>query len=268
CALPIFIAPLAEYLQIADFQSPKDRMFTFLNKTKNLTNLSWLDTDIHSHLLPGVDDGSPDLATSLTYLSRLQALELHRFYITPHIHTELDPNTPDTIQYVLEQLRQMAPTGTKLYAAAEYMVDDAFGTRFGNRDRLLTLPGNRVLIEMSYIAESATIDQVIFELQVHGYKPILAHPERYAFFHGRPYRYEQLKDLGCLFQMNLLSATGYYNPGVKKAAQHLLKRGMVDFVGTDLHHHKHLMAIEKFVLSGDAHRAFKKNPIKNSNLLQ
>lgn len=243
-------------------------MFTFLNKAKNLTNLSWLDADMHSHLLPGIDDGSPDLATSLTYLSRLQALELHRFYVTPHVHTELYPNTPDTIQPVLNQLRQAAPAELQLYAAAEYMVDDAFGTRFVNGDQLLTLPGNHVLIEMSYIAESANIEHTIFELQVHGYKPILAHPERYTFYGDRLERYQQLRDLGCLFQMNLLSPTGYYNSEVKKTAQYLLKRGVVDFVGTDLHHQKHLTAIEKFVLSGDAHRTFKKNPIKNSNLLQ
>lgn len=243
-------------------------MFTFLNKAKNLTNLSWLDADIHSHLLPGIDDGSPDLASSLTYLSRLQALGIHRFYVTPHVHTELYPNTPETIQHVLDQLRLAAPAGLQLDAAAEYMVDEAFGKRFANGSQLLTLPGNRVLIEMSYIAESANIEHIIFELQVHGYKPILAHPERYTFYHTSTERYQQLRDLGCLFQMNLLSPAGYYNFEVKKAAQYLLKRGMVDFVGTDLHHHKHLMAIEKFVLSGDAHRIFKKNPIKNNNLLQ
>src|SRR3546814_21062640 len=84
-----------------DFQSLKDQMFTFLNKAKNLTNLSWLNVDMHSHLLPGIDDGSPDLATSLTYLSRLQALGLRRFYVTPHVHAELYPNTPGTIKPVL-----------------------------------------------------------------------------------------------------------------------------------------------------------------------
>src|SRR5690606_8701424 len=112
----------------------------------------------------------------------------------------------------------------------------------------------------------AHIERVIFELQVHGYRPILAHPERYIYYHGRPERYQQLKNLGCLLQMNLLSPTGYYNPQVKKAAQYLLKRGMVDFVGTDLHHQKHRAAIEKVVLSGEADGAFKKNPIKNNEL--
>src|SRR3546814_4615684 len=96
-----------------DFQSLKDQMFTFLNKAKNLTNLSWLNVDMHSHLLPGIDDGSPDLATSLTYLSRLQALGPRRFYVTPHVHAELYPNTPGTIKPVLDQLRQAAPAGLR-----------------------------------------------------------------------------------------------------------------------------------------------------------
>ncbi|MGK6351552.1 tyrosine-protein phosphatase [Parapedobacter sp. DT-150] len=241
-------------------------MFTFLNKAKNHTSLEWLGVDIHSHLLPGLDDGSPDVETSVAYINRLEALGLRHFYATPHIYMEMYPNTTDTILPALDRLREALPAGIQLEAAAEYMVDDAFGTLFANGKKLLTLPGNHVLIEMSYVAESAPIERVIFELQVQGYKPILAHPERYVFYHGRSARYEQLKHLGCQFQMNILSPTGYYNPQVKKAAQNLLKRGMIDFVGTDLHHQKHLASIEKFVLSGDAHGVFKKNPIKNSNL--
>ncbi len=241
-------------------------MFTFLNKAKNHTSLDWLGVDIHAHLLPGIDDGSPDVATSLIYIGRLQALGLRQFHATPHVHQELYPNTPDTIRQALNSLAHVLPEDVQLEAAAEYMVDDMFRQLFINGKRLLTLPDNHVLIEMSYVAESVHIEQTVFDLQVHGYKPVLAHPERYVFYHGRPERYQQLKILGCLFQMNLLSPTGYYNPQVRKAAQYLLKHGMVDFVGTDLHHHKHLAAIEKFVLSGDAHGAFKKNPIKNMNL--
>jgi len=241
-------------------------MFTFLNKAKNHTSLAWLGVDIHSHLLPGLDDGSPDVETSLSYIDRLEALGLCSFFATPHVHTELYPNTTETIRPALDLLRGRLPETIRLDAAAEYMVDESFGGRFTGGNKLLTLPSDLVLIEMSYIAESANIEQTIFQLQVQGYKPVLAHPERYMFYHQRLERYKQLKDLGCLFQMNILSPTGYYTPQVKKAAQYLLKKGMIDFVGTDLHHQKHLAAIEKYVLSGDAHRAFKKNPIMNSSL--
>lgn len=242
-------------------------MLTFLNKTKNLTNLSWLGVDVHSHLLPGIDDGSPNVATSLNYIQHLSALELDALYATPHVHADLYPNTPDTIQAALDQLQQALASEVKLYAAAEYMMDDRFETRYANGNKLLTLPGDHVLIEMSYAAESTHFERIIFELQTNGYKPILAHPERYLFYHNRLDYYQHIKDIGCLLQMNLLSPSGYYNLHVKNVAKHLLKRGMIDFVGTDLHHQKHLTALEKFVLSGDAHRAFKKNPIKNSDLL-
>lgn len=237
-----------------------------MNKAKNYTSLAWLEVDIHSHLLPGLDDGSPDVKTSLAYIDRMETLELFRFFATPHIHSELYPNSAETIRTALDGLREQLPESIRLEAAAEYMIDEGFNGRFTNGHRLLTLPENLVLIEMSSIAESLNIEHTIFQLQITGYRPVLAHPERYVFYHSRPERYAQLKDLGCLFQMNILSPTGYYSPQVKKAAQYLLKKGMVDFVGTDLHHQKHLTAIEKYVLSGEAHRTFKKNPIKNNAL--
>ncbi len=240
-------------------------VFTFLIKTKNDTSLAWMGVDIHSHILPGVDDGSPDAATSANYIGRLQALGLSQFYATPHIFSEVYPNNAAIISNALKQLTPALPPGTIVQTAAEYMVDDVFAATWSNSN-LLTLPNNHLLIEMSYIAETPQIDQYIFNLQVKGYKIVLAHPERYLYYHQRPERYQRLKELGCLFQMNLLSPTGYYNVQVQKAAKQLLKRGMVDLVGTDLHHRKHLAAIEKFVLSGNAHRQFKKNPIKNSAL--
>ncbi|MBK1441640.1 histidinol phosphatase [Parapedobacter sp. ISTM3] len=240
-------------------------VFTFLNKTKNDTSLGWMGVDIHSHLLPGIDDGSPDVATSVGYVERLQTLGLSQFYATPHIFNDVYPNTLATIRAALDQLKPSLPEDVAMEIAAEYMVDDTFGATW-SRSYLLTLPDDHLLIEMSYMVENPQIDRHIFDLQVKGYKVILAHPERYLFYHQRPERYQRLKELGCLFQMNLLSPTGYYNAQVQKAAQHLLKRGMIDLVGTDLHHLKHLAAIEKFVLSGDAHGLFKKNPIKNLEL--
>ncbi|MBK1441643.1 histidinol phosphatase [Parapedobacter sp. ISTM3] len=240
-------------------------VFTFLNKAKNDTGLGWMGVDIHSHLLPGIDDGSPDAATSVGYIKRLQALGLSQFYATPHVLNDLYPNTRATINAALDQLKPVLPPDVAMEAAAEYMIDDIFGTMWPPHF-LLTLPDNYLLIEMSYVVENPQIDQYIVDLQAEGYKIIFAHPERYPFYHQRPERYEQFKELGCLFQMNLLSPTGYYNSQIQRAAQYLLKRGMIDLVGTDLHHRKHLAAIEKFVLSGDAHGLFKKNPIKNLEL--
>lgn len=239
-------------------------LFTVFSK-KSDTDLSWLGVDIHSHVLPGVDDGSPDAETSVGYLQRLQQLGLYRFYATPHVHRDVHPNTPETIQTALRALRARLPDIAILDAAAEYMVDETFKALY-DQELLLTLPGKHVLIEMSYAAESRIIDRTIFDLQVHGYTPILAHPERYVYYHGDTDRYKRYKDLGCLLQVNLLSPAGYYGAPVKRAAMALLHAGLVDLAGTDLHHAKHLVALEKFVLSGNAHRAFRKNDIKNASL--
>ncbi len=243
-------------------------LFTVLNKTKTATNLSWMQVDIHSHILPGIDDGSPDVVASIGFLNRLHALGLTASYATPHVFKEMYPNDAGTIGTALVHLQTAAEAVLpkfQLAAAAEYMIDLDF-VRLYRQGTLLTLPGNYVLIEMSYAAGNPEIDRHIFELQVKGFIPILAHPERYVFYHDRPERYQQLKNQGCLFQLNLLSPSGYYGSPVQKAAKWLLKRGMIDLVGTDLHHAKHMAAIEQFVLSGDAHGAFMKNPIKNQEL--
>src|SRR5690606_1526956 len=171
-------------------------LFTAFSK-KPETSLAWLGADIHSHVLPGIDDGSPDAETSLGYLQRLQNLCLSRFYATPHVHPDVHPNTPATIWAALTELRSRLPDGTILDAAAEYMVDETFKEHY-EREPLLALPGKHVLIEMSYAAESRIIDRTIFDLQVHGYTPILAHPERYPYYHGSLERYMRYKDLGCL----------------------------------------------------------------------
>lgn len=243
-------------------------LFSVLKKAKTATNLSWLQIDVHSHILPGIDDGSSDIETSMGFLKRLHALGLRGCYATPHVFKDMYPNNPETISTALQKLQTVVETEIpefQLAAAAEYMIDPDF-VRLYQHMQLLTLPGNFALIEMSYAAENPEIDRHVFELQVKGYTPILAHPERYVFYHDRPEQYQRLKNQGCLFQLNLLSPSGYYGVPVRKAANWLLKRGMVDLVGTDLHHAKHMTAIERFVLSGDAYRSFMKNPIKNKEL--
>jgi len=243
-------------------------LFTVLNKTRTATNLSWMQVDIHSHILPGIDDGSPNVEASIGFLNRLRALGLTVSFATPHVFKEMYPNDAETIGTALRHLQTATKTllpEFQLDAAAEYMMDTDF-VHLYRGGSLLTLPGNHVLVEMSYAAENPEIDRHLFELQVNGYTPILAHPERYVYYHDHPERYQRLKDQGCLFQLNLLSPSGYYGTSVRKAAKWLLKRGMADLVGTDLHHAKHLAAIERFVLGGDAHGAFMKNPIRNKEL--
>ena len=234
----------------------------FKRKSPLVTDLGWLSVDIHSHLLPGIDDGSPDVETSISLIRGLYELGIHKFVCTPHIFKELYPNTDVTITAAFKVVKdrlQAEGMVVGLAAAAEYMVDENFSVM----DGLICLPGKYLLIEMSYMNETPNIEQVVFDLQIKGYNVILAHPERYNFYHLNLSRYERLKDLGCLFQLNLLSVTGYYGKDVKKTADYLLKNKLYDLAGTDLHHDKHLDALSRAVKSGDLYQHIGQYPFKN-----
>ena len=137
---------------------------------------------------------------------------------------------------------------TRLKAAAEYMIDAEFWELF-KKEPLLCLKDNYVLVEISYLHPPIQLYDILFELQVAGYQPVLAHPERYNFYHELNLsHYKKLKKAGCLFQMNMLSSTGYYGERVAKTADLLLKNNFIDFVGSDVHHERHLEYMHKKVV--------------------
>jgi protein-tyrosine phosphatase len=222
-------------------------MFHFLKKSPPDVRFDWLGTDIHSHLLPGLDDGSPDIESSISYITTLNDLGFNRFICTPHIFMELYPNNRQTITGALEQVtnaKEIKDRNISVAAAAEYMVDPDFGQLMRQDESMMTLPGKYILIEMSYLSESPDIENYVFELNVMGYKPILAHPERYNFYHRKPQKIERFKDMGCLLQLNLLSVTGYYGKEVKEVALKLLKNKSYHLAGTDFHHNNHMKVIK------------------------
>jgi protein-tyrosine phosphatase len=224
-------------------------MFSFFQRKNKVSDIEWLGVDIHSHLLPGIDDGSKTMEQTLRYVHRLQELGFSKLICTPHIYSDIHPNSPETILPVLsEVITEVKAAGiqVEMGAAAEYMAESDFIATPG----LLTLPGNYILIEMSYLVETPNIDQVIFDLQVKGYKVILAHPERYNFYHQQPERYHKIKETGCLMQLNLLSVLGYYGKGVQKTAEYLLEKHVYDFAGTDLHHDRHLNMLSAAIENG------------------
>ncbi|MFC6099395.1 tyrosine-protein phosphatase [Olivibacter domesticus] len=230
-------------------------MFSLFKKQGH-TDLQWMGTDIHSHLLPGIDDGVQTLVTSIDFIKKLQALGLSRFIITPHVYDEVYPNTPEIIAAVhhtlTDELRK-ENIDAYTFAAAEHMLGEQFASLLKN-NRLNTFPNNFLLIEMPWLAEPMQLEQTIFEIVTKGYKPIMAHPERYTFYFQKPQAYHRLKELGCLLQLNLLSPTGYYGKEVAKATMYLIKNGLYDLVGTDLHHERHLGKITQYVKSGQAHK--------------
>jgi protein-tyrosine phosphatase len=224
-------------------------MFFFKKKEIPLTDF-FSDTfvDIHSHLLPGIDDGAKDLDTSIALIEKMSSYGIKNFITTPHILGNLYPNTPEIIKNKLEEVRKELLkrniTEVTINAAAEYMMDEQFSIIL-EKDELLTLKDNHVLVEMSYFNAPINLFETIFKIQLKGYKPILAHPERYNFYHNDFESYYKLKRAGCLFQLNLLSLTTHYGKSVKKIAEKLLKENMFDFVGTDAHHQNHLNLLHK-----------------------
>jgi tyrosine-protein phosphatase YwqE len=202
--------------------------------------------DIHSHILPAIDDGAATIEESINLIESLRSFGVTQFIATPHIITHVWNNTHDQIlakatSTLLEfEKRQKS---IPLKAATEYMMDDTFVKLFKSSE-LLTLKDNYVLVEMSYINAPIQLYSIIFDLQVSGYIPVLAHPERYLFYHKNFDAYKKLKKAGCLFQMNMLSIVGYYGNEIMKIAEDLLQKGMYDYVGSDVHHSKHIAAFD------------------------
>lgn len=219
------------------------------SKLKVLGKLAFLEVDMHNHILPGIDDGSQSVEQSIELLKGLTRMGFEKFICTPHIMDGMYPNNRQIIQQSREKLLSgLKETGEApiIFAAAEHMIDDNLD-RLVQKNELCVMPGGYVLIEMSYLQESKALFQIIFDIQNLGYQPILAHPERYNYYHYNFNVYKQIKDAGCLLQLNLLSISRYYGVEVKSAALTMIKSGMYDFVGTDMHHDRHLAALEDVV---------------------
>lgn len=222
------------------------------------SNWSFLKTDMHSHLIPGIDDGAPTVDDSMQMVRALQAMGYERIITTPHIKSDIYPNDPAIIQNGLKEL-QHALTANNIHipvkAAAEYYVDERFMDML-ERGELLTLQNKEVLIEFSFVFEPVRLYEMIFRIQTKGYRPVIAHPERYNYFHEKPSMYRDLKERGCLLQLNALSVTGYYGKPVKETAQLLLKEQLYDYCGTDMHHMRHAAGMEQLIASNIFHTLY------------
>ena len=237
------------------FKQSKIKFLFFFNKPKTVLKdlIPANYTDIHSHLLPNIDDGAQNIQDTIFLIESLKNMGMSECITTPHIYDTFWKNTKISIlekeQETVSNLK-LQSFGIPLKAAAEYFIDDHFVDLFKNGE-ILTLKDNYVLVEVSYLNAPINIYEVLFDLQVAGYKPVLAHPERYSYFHNNFSEYLKLKDAGCLFQLNLLSTVGYYGEAVFEAGKKLLNNGFIDFVGSDVHHKKHIDWFDKKVLLKD-----------------
>lgn len=227
-----------------------------------------LKTDLHSHLIPGIDDGAKTMAESLGLIRSLQALGYEKIITTPHTMSHRYPNDKATILDGLASLRAAlddAGIDITVDAASEYYLDEHLMELIGTRD-VLTFGENELLFEMSYIIEPPQLDTVIFEMQTGGYVPVLAHPERYLFMHERFERYRELKERGVRFQVNINSLGGFYSKAVQKTARKLMNEGWIDYLGSDTHHRRHIDALTKTLGEGIIRRVEAKNRLRNAGL--
>lgn len=250
-------------------------MFNFFKRSPKPVDadLSFLGIDMHSHLLPGIDDGLQDVEQTVEFMRSLQSLGYHKLICTPHILSDLYPNSPKTILPKLALVREAlkaANVDMKVEAAAEYMIDHEFAELItkSKKEDLLTIAGNYILVEMSYLSPSPNYEKVIFDLRMLGLQPILAHPERYSYYHNQFEQYERFKELGCHLQVNLLSLSGGYGPNVKKAAERLFKSEMVDFLGTDMHHSRHLSMLKNLATKKEFYELVSSANLLNKTVLQ
>jgi protein-tyrosine phosphatase len=235
--------------------------------------LASLHVDMHSHLLPGLDDGAETVADSLNLLRELRELGFRKLIMTPHVMGDFYKNTPEGIRAALTELQAAAVAAgindVTLECAAEYYLDEWLGQRLAEGSELLSFGGeNRyVLFETSYMNEPFNLQATIFELKAAGYQPVLAHPERYTYYYGRFAEIRKLRqEYGVLLQLNLNSLAGYYSPNARHVAEQLIDEKLVDFVGTDTHHLRHTAALAKKTVNSAHFRKLLDLPLLNRTL--
>ena len=236
-------------------------------KKKEILPLSYFyTTDLHSHLISDIDDGVKSIEESISIIKNLRELGFKKIITTPHIMSHKFPNTKEIIFKGLDDLKaELLNQNIDIIieAAAEYYYDEYFIELIRKKD-LLTFGDNHVLFELSYTTNPFGLEQIVFELLNNGYKPILAHPERYTYYSSNLEKYHTLKDLGLLFQINLNSLNQFYGKKPKVAAQYLVDNSLVDFIGSDIHSMRYFDSFKDFIQKGNLQEVFEKNQIKNT----
>ncbi|MCM1004701.1 MAG: hypothetical protein NC402_00195 [Prevotella sp.] len=231
-------------------------MFGLFRSNTEPPQLFW-HTDIHSHVCPGIDDGSPSPQISVQLVKGMAALGFDKMVVTPHVTDETFPNTPAIIRESFSRLLRAceeAGVQMQLRCSAEYRIDDILFSMVAV-NTVSPIPGGWLLVENSWYQEPFGLEAFLFDLQSRmGLKPILAHPERYGYYQRHHDRLERLHENGVALQINLMSLAGHYGKQTKNTAEWLLAHNMVSFVGTDLHRQGHLEIIREFLCS----RAYRK----------
>lgn len=246
-------------------------MFGWFKKEKEerMFDFNLLKSDMHSHLLPEIDDGAKSLNNSLELIKGLNALGYTNIITTPHIFWDLYKNTPDIIHRKLEIVREAVAKENipiSVNAAAEYFLDDHFAEILSKKEKLLTIKDNYVLTEFSTMHLSIAMKEMLFDVQMAGYQPILAHPERYAYLSRNKEVFHELSEQGILFQLNILSLSGGYGKTVLELAEYLINKDLYSFIGTDMHHIGHLHKLQTLKSAKSLEKVVNSSKLLNSSL--
>jgi tyrosine-protein phosphatase YwqE len=220
-------------------------VFSFFFKKKPI-DAAPLRADIHSHLIPAIDDGVVSLENSFEVILQLQDAGYKKLITTPHIISDTYKNTPNIINSGLGKLNEFLKGNQNeivLEAAAEYYLDTWLIDEVNSERPLLTFGDKFFLFEMNYVTEPYQLNDFIFSLTTRGYKPVLAHPERYQFMTLE--KAEDLQHRGVLLQLNILSLIGFYSKPVQSIAHKLIDNRFVDFLGSDCHNLRHASLIKE-----------------------
>lgn len=237
-------------------------------KLESPVDLSPLITDMHSHLIPGIDDGAPDMPTVIALLEQMAGLGFRKIITTPHIMTDLYKNTSQIIRKGEAEVKKAikkAGLQIEFQAVAEYLVDEGFSQLF-KKHEIMTFGNNYVLIELPYYSPPQNLSELLFELQVAGYNVILAHPERYVYWHNQFSKLEELKNRNVFFQLNTISLSGFYSLPTKKLSEKLIDAKMIDFLGSDLHSFQYFKLIEKTLYEPALLKLINSGMLKNQEL--
>jgi protein-tyrosine phosphatase len=247
-------------------------LFNLFKKNTRLqipANLSVIGCDIHSHFIPGIDDGSKTIEDSVQMIGEMYALGYKKVITTPHIMGDFYRNTPEIILSGLEKVRaalKEANIPVTIEAAAEYYLDYDLERKL-DEEKLLTFGNNNLLFEVSYLNAPENLFHFIFRLQTMGYQPILAHPERYNFWHSNFSKYEALIEKGVKLQLNINSLSGYYSLATKKIAEQLIDRDMISYIGSDCHHMGHIKLIKDVIYENHLKKLMDSGKLLNNALI-
>lgn len=225
-------------------------MFGLFKKKKKVPSVFPFKVDVHSHLLPGIDDGVKSWEESLMILTEFCELGYEKVITTPHIFQDHYPNSPETILPKLRELKDLVKKEglpLEVEAAAEYYLDETFLSKLNSEEHLLTFGDNYLLFETPFINKPSFLIDAIFQISAKGYKPVLAHPERYNYMYDDKHIIDELLSRNVLMQININSLAGYYSKQSKKFAEKLIDAGAVSFIGSDCHNLRHLGVIKEAV---------------------